>query len=209
MRRTSFVSLTFCGILAVTLTARAESRASQYSITDAEVIEALLIDLLDDKSFCCAYPEPKPEDAQIVVDLMLHPDTAFGLLRLNGSVRGFVDQNRTIQIPSDIRVELKRRNKGKGFLMPFKPLDKRILAIDLRKERRAKPSKDWFVRFDDPHPKAKAYVWVALPGYSHDGAECVIRFTVGPSSHGTDCTALLRQEMGTWKVASRNIERYL
>ena len=53
----------------------------------------------------------------------------------------------------------------------------------------------------EAHPDAKAYVWVALPGYTADRRQAVVRLEFGPSAHGAIATFLLtREAAGSWTV---------
>ena len=64
-----------------------------------------------------------------------------------------------------------------------------------------KPRHQWDVAFEQAYPKAKAFVTMALPGYSADQRQSIVVFGFGPVvNHGEAVYVLEKDSAGKWFV---------
>ena len=58
----------------------------------------------------------------------------------------------------------------------------------------------WLTVFSDVYPGVRCSIVLCLPGYSGDGRSAVVRFVVGPTSHGSAGIFYLEEGPGGWGV---------
>ena len=63
-------------------------------------------------------------------------------------------------------------------------------------------------RFGEKEIAARAYVRLALPGYTPQRTTAVVRFSFGPTPHGASGTYFLTKRQGKWEIAWRHFSYY-
>ena len=191
--------------------------AEAVSAEDLAVLDAALSHLAADAEF-------EPGNAFITGRrLILHSST------LGGSAYVRRDQvgadSREGNLPQDALRDLERRNNGPlvqvsgmtfssvrragAALGAWSPTSPNVTLEDLDRF----PTKPRSFVFEEAlkkaHPEAKAYVRAALPGYSADRRQAVVRLAFGPSAHGAMATYLLTKDAaGSWTVTWRKFCYY-
>jgi hypothetical protein len=130
-------------------------------------------------------------------------------------------------VPEDALEDLERRNNGPlvhvsgmtfssvrragAALSNWSPTSPNVTLDDLDRFPRGESRS--FALYDavkKAHPDAMAYVWVALPGYSADRRQAVVRIAFGPSAHGAMAEYLLTKDAaGSWTVTWRKFHYYV
>ena len=170
------------------------------SVTDYELIELVLVDVMDFDEFH-PYAGHDGKRSQIVLDSTTCGSSGFlSDDQLNGEVSP--DEDRPI--PADISADLRRRNPKQAFsLSGFKPTNPKILVADLSDLNLVRWS-DFENKFTD----ARGYVKVWVSGYSKDGNTAVVRASFGPTPHGATLTYMLVKKDGHWTVKWRKTAYY-
>jgi hypothetical protein len=124
-------------------------------------------------------------------------------------------------LPEDALKDLERRNNGPlvqvsgmtfssvrragAALGTWSPTGPNVSLDDLDQFPKRTPlSSEFEEALKKAHPDAKAYVRAALPGYSTNRRQAVVRLAFGPSAHGAMATYLLTKDAaGSWTVKWR------
>lgn len=192
--------------------------ADAVSAEDLAVLDAALSHFAADREF-----EPYPP-FMTGTRLIVHSST-FG-----GSAYVRHDQVRADSsegnLPEDALNDLERRNNGPlvqvsgmtfssvrragAALGTWSPASPNVTLEDLDRYPRDRWSSVFEEALKKAHPEAKAYVWVALPGFSADRRLSVVRLAFGPSTHGAMATYYLAMDAaGTWTVTWRGFCHYV
>ena len=105
-------------------------------------------------------------------------------------------------VPAEAAENLRRRNAKEVSLRDLK-FGNGIQFLDAKKDDLA-----LLLLKGDQYKDVKAYVFMWLPGYTRDGATAVVRFSFGPSPHGSTATYLLVKVDGAWKVKKYSFAHY-
>jgi hypothetical protein len=190
--------------------------ADAVSPEDLAVLDAALSHMAADPKFELAFRTGQR--------LIVHSSTLGGSAYVRHSqVRG---DSREGNLPEDALRDLERRNNGPlvrvsgmtfssrrragAALGPWSPTGPNVTLDDLDQFPRRTPLSSEFEKaLKKAHPDAKAYVRVALPGYSTDRRQAVVRLAFGPSAHGAMATYLLvKDDAGAWTVTWRKFCYY-
>ncbi|MFI5459883.1 MAG: hypothetical protein ACHRXM_31060 [Isosphaerales bacterium] len=164
------------------------SRQDQGSNADHEIFDIVLSDMIGNKEFNPAVGGRSIKKSQVVLEAATYGGVSDHFL-------SHLSNDPTKAIPSEIRVDLLRRNpKGERYsLASYHPSNANILISDLSRV-------DLDLGFAEVFPDARGYVQPYLPGYSRDGQSALFLFGFGPTSHGAVGYYLLNRESGRWEI---------
>lgn len=162
---------------------------------DRQVLEALLLDVFQDKDF----PPPVSTEKSLIVLNERNPKSVEGLI--NASMVSFETGGK--DLPKDAWDDLVRRN-----VIRLNPNSRQISYQGLAFDPKIQvgnafpgPVAPYLGKtFEEVFPTARGWVSAWVPGFSKDGKTAVVRAQVGPSPHMATLTAILKQVSGKWSV---------
>jgi|ERR1043166_6434747 hypothetical protein len=170
------------------------------TITDFEVLEVVLSDLLRSPEFQ-GYPARGGSKTQIVLDLR----TIQNPYPLDGA-KDVIDRmaEKGLTLTDDLVRDFIRRSYGSISLDGFSTRNPNILITDVEI---AVPKGRFGIELEFPKafPSAKGWVHTRLPGYSADGQYAYVECRLHPAEHGASANYLLRKENGRWTVSWRRV----
>ena len=104
-------------------------------------------------------------------------------------------------LSSDLKRRFRRRNTASvpiGGIVEQSPLFVTVSKHGIRRSR-----------FAVDYPKAKAYVYLWLPGYSRNGTSAIVSFFFGPRHHPTQAFYKLKRSGEVWQIEWHKFNYYL
>jgi hypothetical protein len=166
-------------------------RPAQLSAADAEILDAVLPDLISNPDFNPAVGGRGVEKRQIVLDNTTLGGVAGQLIERNGLAL-------TQAARSQLRDDAVRRNPPalRFRIASYQPANENVVVRDLS-------GVDLGLGFAEIFPDARGYVQPFLPAFSEDGQTAVFAFYFGPTPHGAVGCYLLSRDSGQWIAKQR------
>jgi hypothetical protein len=166
---------------------------------DHEVFDIVLTDLLVNDEFLFSKDRDGKQAARIVFSSMTEEGYPEDPEHIGGYLGDLVSEKK---VDKDVVENCIDRNppKVRFSLTEYHPSNPGIVVQDLTEE-------EHFLGIKQSNPN-RGWVEVQLPGYSRDGQTALLRFTFGPTPHGSDGFYLLRKVKGRWEIIAKRLSYY-
>jgi hypothetical protein len=164
---------------------------------DHEIFDIVLTDLLANDDFLSSRDRDGKQVSRIVFSSMTEEGYPEDLEHISGYLGDLVSEKK---LDKDVVENCNDRNppKVRFSLTEYHPSNPGIVVQDLTEEEHSLGIKQ----------SNRGWVEVQLPGYSKDGQTALLRFTFGPTPHGSDGFYLLRKVKGRWEIIAKRLSYY-
>lgn len=177
----------------------APSRDRVLTDDDQSVLDAVLVDLLTEKSSDAFLPGLVARPDLVLIN---KTPSGRGLTLSDDQLNAELDTKQANDVTLAMREHLAQQNGEAFSLTNYKPTSTHIVLAG-EEALRAR------FGFSDKHPRARGWIQVYLPGYSMDQDRAILRFYLGPSAHGAAGTYFLIKQADAWRVEWRHFAFYL
>jgi hypothetical protein len=165
---------------------------------DHEVFDIVLADLLVNDEFLFSKDRDGKQVSKIVFSSMTEEGYPEDLEHIGGHLGDLVSERK---VDRDVVENCIDRNPPnvRFSLTEYHPSNPGIVVQDLTEAEHSLGIKQ----------SNGGWVEVQLPGYSKDGQTALLRFTFGPTPHGSDGFYLLRKVKGHWEIITKRLSYYM